>query len=131
MATRGHRDSGKKNLSSSDSSFEKTASTRDSIKEKKTSAKPDSKKSRQEIGKENDDQTSIKQFTENTQIIAQSDLQSVMSQLTVISENMIKKDDLEHAKNDILSNINERMEKLELRIFTLEVTINLKKKTKH
>ena len=34
---------------------------------------------------------------------------------------MIKKDDLEHAKNYILSNINEWMEKLELRIFTLEV----------
>ena len=90
-------------------------------KSKKTSPKPDSKKSCQEIGKENNDQTSIKQFTKNTQISAQSDLQSVMSQLTVISENMIKKDDLEHAKNDILASINERMEKLELRIFTLEV----------
>ena len=44
-----------------------------------------------------------------------------MSQLTVISENMIKKDDLERAKNYIMSSINERMEKLELRIFTLEV----------
>ena len=121
MATRGHRDGGKRNILSNDSSFEKTASTRDSTKEKKTSAKPDSKKGRQEIGKENDDQTSIKQFTKNTQIIAQSDLQSVMSQLTVISENMIKKDDLERAKNYIMSSINERMEKLELRIFTLEV----------
>ena len=34
---------------------------------------------------------------------------------------MINKDDLERAKNDILSSINERMEKLEFRIFTLEV----------
>ena len=123
MATRGNRDGGKRNISSSDSSF------RDSTKEKKTSAKPDSKKGRQEIGKgigkENDDETSIKQFTDNTQIGAQSDSQSVMSQLTVSSENMIKKEDLkyelERAKNNILASINDRMEELELRIFTLEV----------
>ena len=93
--------------------------------------KRDSKKRRQEIGKgigkENDDETSIKQFTNNIQTSAQSDSQSVMSQLTVSSENMIKKEDLkyelEHAKNDIilLASINERMEELELKIFNLEV----------
>ena len=120
MATRGNRDGGKRNISSSDSSI------RDSTKEKKTSAKPDSKKGRQEIGKGigkvNDDQTSIKQFTDNIQTSAQSDSQSVMSQLTVSSENMIKKEDLKYElKNYILAIINDRMEELELRIFTLEV----------
>ena len=91
--------------------------------------KRDSKKRRQEIGKgigkENDDETSIKQFTNNIQTSAQSDSQSVMSQLTVSSKNMINKEDLkyelERAKNDISASINDRMEELELRIFNLEV----------
>ena len=68
---------------------------------------------------------SIKQFTKTQISTEKPDLQSILSQLALITENMITKEDLkqqlEGAKNYIVSCINERMDKLELRIFTLEV----------
>ena len=124
MASRS-KDSGKRNRSTSDSSLENIPNTISASKEKKSSIKPDAKKNRQVTCKDKDDQTSITQFTKTQISTEKPDLQSIVSQLALITENMITKEDLkqqiEGAKNDIVSCINERMDKLELRIFTLEV----------
>ena len=118
MASRS-KDSGKRNRSMGDSSLENTPNTISASKKKKSSIKRDAKKNRQVTCKDKDDQTSIKQFTKTQISTEKPDLQLILSQLALITENMITKEDLkqqiEGAKNDIVSCINERMDKLELR----------------
>ena len=124
MASRS-KDSGKRNRSMSYSSLENIPNTISASKEKKSFIKLDAKTNRQVTCKDKDDQTSIKQFTKTQISTEKPDLQSIVSQLALITENMITKEDLkqqiEGANNDTVSCINERMDKLELRIFTLEV----------
>ena len=105
MASRS-KDSGKRNRSMSDSSLENIPNTISASKEKKSFIKLDAKKNRQVTCKDKDDQTSIKQFTKTQISTEKPDLQSIVSQLALITENMITKEDLkqqiEGANNDIV-----------------------------
>ena len=75
----------------SDSSLENTPNTISASKDKTSSIKPDAKQNRQVTCKDKDDQTSIKQFTKTQISTEKPDLQSILSQLALITKNMITK----------------------------------------
>ena len=67
--------------------MENIPNTISASKEKNSSIKPDAKTNREVTCKDKDDQTSIKQFTKTQISTEKQDLQSIVSQLALITEN--------------------------------------------